>query len=412
MYVNKQASFACDTCLLIKAAERPTIDFDIENPQGVTPEKEVASAAEPIDELTVELIPSENSVVANAVIEEEKEVAESANADKILIRRLQAQITKISEEHMKKELVLETEISTLKEAYRVCIAKYEKEKETKDTLQECLKVLQAQDRTTPTQVNNIENPVTKDENEAKIKERTPTLCRFFNRRTGCKFKDQCRYVHQPTNPQPNNIISPDKNNENKSKAKRPCSFFNRKSGCKFGEQCRFSHEVDTKEPQQYQKKACRFFNTERGCKKGENCTFLHNPIEENPFLSTISKKRPPDTTDLMNDIKELIKLQISQEMNRHTEYKQQGEVHNNTHKNMTNQNLTRPEINSASSSQSNNLWMRNDHQTCPPKAQLTTNWTQQNNQVPMTMYQAPSHQSYQYFHPQNQPITMAQHSLY
>ena len=52
---------------------------------------------------------------------------ENSHADKVLIRRLQNENTRLVEEHTKIQKSLHDEICALKEAYQICMANYERE---------------------------------------------------------------------------------------------------------------------------------------------------------------------------------------------------------------------------------------------------------------------------------------------
>ena len=459
MYVNGLETFVCDGCLPKFAAEGPPrIETGNDNTVTLPTATPLVPPPPPVLPLTppppdLPLIPPApkplelgNSI--DLTIESVKQTEEPVNissdpsctnADKILIRRLQAQITKISEVHAAKERAMEIEISTLKESYRVCVAKYEKERETKDTLQECVKALQAQDEKKNPQKPKNRDETTKDD-KAK-KEETSKICKFFNRRSGCKFKDRCKFVHQPQSRNPDENIN-----------KKACIFFNRRSGCRNGNNCRYAHlppcpaNCDSKacglnhsETQdRKQKLVCDFFNTPQGCKKGANCRFLHNPLNNNNFLSPAeSENRPPDTLKLMDDIKDMIQLQVKQIMNTAQSQKNIINPNNQTQQdkiNLTQQTATPyqgmnqqytnnqtqqttphhdqawPGLNTPITVSKNNnkiSWQQNSHPAPPLKVQPQTHWGIQRPEAPIPMYHYQPPQSYQLY---NQPTAV--HSLY
>ena len=112
---------------------------------------------------------------------------------------------------MKKRKKLVEENDVLKESYRRCMADYEKEKEMKETLQQFVK--------------NLEEEKNQQERINFYKGKTPQKT-VYNESIQSK-------------PQYNN------QNENKSRKrlKFVCKFFNRKGGCKYGEKCKFDHKV-------------------------------------------------------------------------------------------------------------------------------------------------------------------------
>ena len=63
-------------------------------------------------------------------------------SQEIIIQRLENQIQNMMATSAAKEKELDRELSSWKEAYRRCLADYEAEKETKNTLQQCLDTLQ------------------------------------------------------------------------------------------------------------------------------------------------------------------------------------------------------------------------------------------------------------------------------
>ena len=77
--------------------------------------------------------------------------------DTIMIRRLQAEITKLKTEHVESKRKMEIELGELREAYRQSCANYERERETKNALQQCIETLQKQGNNTRN-VNNLSQP--------------------------------------------------------------------------------------------------------------------------------------------------------------------------------------------------------------------------------------------------------------
>ena len=256
------------------------------------------------------------------------------------------------DDHTKKELELNKQIATLKESYRICLTKYEKEKDTKDTLQECVKALQ--DREGVKEVESLinendqnkvqpENTNTgKQHGQVKRKENTTTTtpCRFFNKKRGCRYKDKCRFLHVARSK------AIDENNEQSFKeaggiAPQPCFFFNKRNGCRNGEKCRYAHikqpkcqkpscdskqcsldhKTDSKTNNNRSTKdiktTCRFFNTNNGCRNGTNCRFLHTTtqtkqVSTDNFLPISTENKPPDIQYTMKDIQAMVQQQIHQ----------------------------------------------------------------------------------------------------
>ena len=247
------------------------------------------------------------------------------NVDKLTIRRLQQDMTKLIEEHEKKQSQLEDEISTLREAYRRCMNDYEREKDTKETLEKCLNALQS-NKVKNSEVmrtqNNKENKEkhdgdqtasngNQDSNERENNDgssKNRKNCRYFNRPSGCKKGDQCKFTHKlnlPRADQSNSLRSNGPHHDNGESesidnTNRNCRFFNRRSGCNKGDQCKFTHKhmppcnngpecgkwrclFDHKDGNgsNFGKKkgTCRFYNTRNGCKpkNGKPCPYTHVP---------------------------------------------------------------------------------------------------------------------------------------
>ncbi|TMW58513.1 hypothetical protein Poli38472_010072 [Pythium oligandrum] len=67
----------------------------------------------------------------------------------------------------------------------------------------------------------------------------------------------------------------------------PCKFFGTAIGCKYGDECKFIHDESVLEANKAEDGAkpkvaipCKFFNTPEGCKNGDDCQFLHEKEEE------------------------------------------------------------------------------------------------------------------------------------
>ena len=81
------------------------------------------------------------------------------------------------------------------------------------------------------------------------------VCHFYNSEKGCKFGVHCRYDHKDkestqgkilTDNAPN-VQSTNKYTNGRYKKKKLCRWFNRKEGCRNGNSCNFTHEIMKKE---------------------------------------------------------------------------------------------------------------------------------------------------------------------
>ena len=99
---------------------------------------------------TEHLIPSNNTTPisdhSNTVNHQQQEDGIRENHDGIMIRRLQAEITRLKADHIESKRKMEVELGSLREAYRQSCANYEREKETKNALQQCVETLQKQQK--------------------------------------------------------------------------------------------------------------------------------------------------------------------------------------------------------------------------------------------------------------------------
>ena len=246
-------------------------------------------------------------------------------SQEITIRRLQEQIAKIKEQFTNKEAELEKEVGTWREAYRECLADLEREKETKNTLQQCLDTLQK------TNSRNSANNVTFEDQAGSTVDNVK-ICRFYNKRNGCRNGDQCRFEHKempPCRNQPHcrkrgckfnhknessanteRSISPhlDGDEGDDNREPRVCRFFNRRAGCNKGDQCTFLHEM---------KPPC----TKQNC-DGKICNFDHKPSGQsnNNFLGGSRNNLPPDpnirssSNIAEKDFQKLIQIQVEKQI--------------------------------------------------------------------------------------------------
>ena len=254
---------------------------------------------------------------------------EFPSADKVLIRRLQEENSRLVQEHKDKEKRFLEEIATLKEAYRICLANYEKEKETKEVLQQCVAVLQEKDNK-----NNANK-----EGGMKDNESTPQKnCKFVLKEGGCKKGNSCKFNHETTTHNRKNITD--------KRFTKTCKFFNMKKGCKNGDKCTFIHgkksenignkkgkdithteqNDGTKKDRDTAKIPCKFIN-EGGCKKGDECRFSHERItgienkenkeektSDNPFLCTKETFHEPPIPKISSNIEKLIQDTITKQI--------------------------------------------------------------------------------------------------
>ena len=382
MYLTGKESFICGKCLPSYQIDGGLIDgAPLKEDKVSTPETLKVNAPQTIaPECTqnVDQAKQEQIRPKSIQLEENRDSLgeTNQNADKILIRRLQGEMNKMVEEHTKKESEMNEEIARIKEAYRICMANYEKEKDTKETLQECLKALQAKDATDSVagqrqrsrgkQANNEEQHITSvsvSANGVDAPRSTSKQCRFYNRKSGCAKGSQCTFEHleMPACNYPNcngnecildhkqqsPMRSENTSNTPNKPKKKACWFFNRQSGCLKGDQCTFEHilmppcnkpncnskhcELSHKSKSLNENSTekvnvpCKFVNTRKGCIKGKNCRFLHNENENSDqsqhqgtkhFLSkNLSSKSPdPDKPleELMRTIQSMIQHQICQ----------------------------------------------------------------------------------------------------
>lgn len=166
------------------------------------------------------------------------------------------------------------------------------------------------------------------------------ICRFFKSKKGCKFGNECQFLHPEKVSNDSGNISqeagkmivnkkqPDTADTNKTlPTAKTCRFFKNKRGCKFGNECQFLHteklpdesgsiseevgELDSdhkqadelidiklklslksaapnnetlgeekrveecKDSSDLQGIACRFFKRKKGCLRGSRCPFAH-----------------------------------------------------------------------------------------------------------------------------------------
>ena len=177
------------------------------------------------------------------------------------------------------------------------------------------------------------------------------ICRFFRSKEGCKSGNECRFLHpeKASNDSENIPQEAGKMIDNKQKrdtviktsptAKaKTCRFFKSKSGCKFGNQCQFLHtgklldklgniseeagKLDGNHKQADELKAslklsatpsnetlgeekrmeegkdssdrqgivCKFFKKKKGCLRGSRCPFAHVVSGDGATLKPLAKE--------------------------------------------------------------------------------------------------------------------------
>ena len=290
-FLTGKERFICSKCLPIytiegidSSFEEQSIDedsnWDMSNNLNPAPgfQKEETSG--------VVNFPSQAVAPQNTPPEQNSESATEVNMDKVTIKRMQQEMIKMREEHTNKHNALNEEIDTLREAYRRCMADYEKEKETRETLQKCLNALQ--------QNQNACRPcLADDETEGETKETRQKSVQELQKRAGHKgvsgepiFQTtESADTTQPNQPSQNSAI--------------PCKFFNTPEGCKKGNRCDFPHiTASNEEPTGRQtngtatsenknNKLCKHFNSTTGCKR-VSCMFTHKlmpPCNRGPHCS-------------------------------------------------------------------------------------------------------------------------------
>ena len=272
-YLKGSQKFLCSKCICHadNNTEPPTqatkkFSAQIELPKTNTSEPE-------------QLINKEDSIDFNL------DTIPEVSADKILIRRLQQEMADMVQNHSKKEKELNDEINTLKEAYRRAIADYEKEKDTKETLQQCLEALQKQpgpvkeNMAARSRKDNADASAesNRDGNKEDSEESTTKkLCRFFNQRNGCRNKEQCPFEHKkmPTCKKP-------------QCRGRNCKYDHKTEGS--GDAAGTTNESSVSSTGNKQK-TCHFFNRRMGCRNGAKCRFEHVKISPCPNKDTCKNR--------------------------------------------------------------------------------------------------------------------------
>ena len=191
-----------------------------------------------------------------------------------------------------------------------------------------------------------------DANDSTPKARTK-ICRFFKSRKGCKFGNECQFLHPEKESNHSEIVpqeagkmivekkQPDSDAAIKtSTTAKTCRFFKSKRGCKFGNECQFLHtekppdklgsiseevgkldgnhkQADEpkvslklpatplasnkplteekrmevgKDPSDRQGIVCKFFKKKKGCLRGSRCPFAHVISGDGAILKPVAKE--------------------------------------------------------------------------------------------------------------------------
>ena len=112
-------------------------------------------------------------------------ILKETNHNKITIRRLQAEINRITVMNEEKEKAFKDENDSLRESLRRCISDLEKEKAMKETLQQCVNAL----KLSPGNILPNSPPAGNGGNGNEASDgryKQPRKCKFYNRQEGCK----------------------------------------------------------------------------------------------------------------------------------------------------------------------------------------------------------------------------------
>ena len=157
-----------------------------------------------INDQEVLLVEDNESPITNLENKREDIDKKDNRSNEILIRRLREEISRMKEEHANKESRLNEEIDSLKEAYRRCLTECEKEKETRETLQKCFEALDQkpgnQRQPTPNAAGATAATINRRSGRFDMESDKPpkreVICRFFNRKFGCRYGPQCEFKHE------------------------------------------------------------------------------------------------------------------------------------------------------------------------------------------------------------------------
>ena len=230
-FLNGKERFICSKCLPIYTIEGIDSSFD-ERCINEDSNQDMSNNLNPAPGFQKEETSGDNDCPSQAVApqstppEQNSEATTKVNMDKVTIKRMQQEMIKMREEHTNKHNALNEEIDTLREAYRRCMADYEKEKETRETLQKCLNALQ--------QNQNACRPSMADD-ETEGEETRQKSVQELQERAGHKGVSGEPRPHTTENADTTQLNHPSQNSA------IPCKFFNTPEGCKKGNRCDFPH---------------------------------------------------------------------------------------------------------------------------------------------------------------------------
>ena len=322
LFLTHKEDFRCSKCIHINTPEI-IYEESQQNLEGVTSpvETTINEAEDRGPTLQIEA-PRESGKSVESSINSEH----SDQSKEIMIRRLKEEVKRIQEESNVKEQKLNDQIDSLKEAYRLCVTKLEKEKDTRETLEKCLNAFKQRDQ----EQNQTSSEPTDPEEEEGSQRVNNRVCRFFNQRNGCRKNSECTFKHRKMPkcrnidncrrigcPFDHKLVDTQHNNNTHTKRNMVCRFFNRKQGCRKGGACTYSHVTMAPCPDMQH---C----SRRDCKND------HKP--QQAFLDQGNLMRPPDTNNnartthnnQMQELENNIQAQIEMEVRRNLQPYQQG----------------------------------------------------------------------------------------
>ena len=194
--------------------------------------------------------------------------------------------------------------------------------------------------------------------------RQKSLCQYFNTKSGCKFKENCHFLHSPSESISNlPILESRKNEEPVSKPvdtdylsssapllssenqnheavnvnrniSKHCFSFEKYGNCKFGNKCRYLHTLpseqglktaknchDVSEKRQRnqhdgggRRKICHYFQ-EGHCQKGDKCRYFHpvdnSKVEVSDVILQKDKKQLEKDSELEVQEKVAVKADVA-----------------------------------------------------------------------------------------------------
>lgn len=127
-------------------------------------------------------------------------------------------------------------------------------------------------------------------------------CRFFQTKKGCKFGDDCRFLHlKKLSSESGNVL------HDADKGQKQCKVINRENPCSedidhdpLGAHAGKEMEEQKDSSSDRQEIVCKFFQRKRGCLRGDKCPFKHvigdggslsKPSDTNPGKSRVRPKK-------------------------------------------------------------------------------------------------------------------------